>query len=215
MAAHALFDALPDFGMPRPMPRAVEPMRLDTATPPPPAEPEPEKVTIDELERAVAQARIETEERVRAHCELEIAVLEQKHATETEGLRRELGEQAGAAIATRFRELEARLASSSAAVVARILGVALTEEVTRNAVEELGRTVAAALADRDAVRLRITGPQSLLEALRPSLGANAERAEFIEAPGLDVTVSVDSALYETRISAWSAALAEALSGAQT
>lgn len=214
MAGFALIDALPDFGAPRrPSARAVEVEHVAQ----PVREPEPpvETFTREQLERAAADARAEVEERLRATHEVDAAAAASRHAAELDALRRELGEQAGALVAQRFAELEANLAAATNAVVARILGVALTEQVTRDAVDQLARAVNGALADREAVRLRIRGPLSLYEALRPALGAHAERSDFVEAAGLDISVAVESALFETRISEWSSALSEALAGGQS
>jgi hypothetical protein len=213
MPNFALIDALQDFGaVRRPAPRAAESAPAEPAAPPPPPEPPAEMFTRAELDEAVARALLEAEERFRVASELEAAASASARDEETDRLRRELGTEAGARIADRLAQLQAEVTETTGSVVARILGVALTEEVARNAVDQLGRAVAAALADRDAVRLRVSGPQSLIEALRPALGTHAERAEFIENEALDVTVALDSTLFETRISEWAAALADALSG---
>ena len=215
MPGYALIDALPDFGAPRRAERrAAEDARSPQATQAPVLEPEVEKFTREELEKAVADARAEAEERLSAAHELEMLALAQENEAAIERIHRELGEQAGASIAGRLSGLEARLTESTTAVVARILGVALSEQVTRDAVDQLAGTIRAALADREVVRLRVQGPLSLLEALRPALGAYAERAEFVETQGLDVSVALDSSLFETRIADWSAALSEALAGAR-
>ncbi|MBX3531268.1 MAG: hypothetical protein KF849_11720 [Rhizobiaceae bacterium] len=213
MAGFALFDALPDFGAPRRPPRVVEESRPAVAAAvhePPPVE----TFTREQVEIAAADARAEVEERLRAAHEAEMAAAATRHAAELDALRAELGAQAGALVAQRFAELESNLSAATNAVVARILGVALTEQVTRDAVDQLARAVNGALTDRDAVRLRIKGPLSLYEALRPALGAHAERTDFAEATSLDISVAVESALFETRISEWSSALSEALAGGQ-
>src|SRR5690606_24302812 len=131
-----------------------------------------------------------------------------------ERLHREFGEKAAERIAARLAELEANLTATTSSVVASILGVALSEEVTREAVAALAQSVREAVGDRETLRLSVRGPFSLLEALRPALGALAERTGFVEAPGLDLSVAVESTLFETRIAEWSAALADALAGAR-
>ena len=55
------------------------------------------------------------------------------------------------------------------------------------------------------------GPLSLFETLKASLGPRAANLDFVEAPGFDLTVAIDEAVFETRIAEWSAALSEALS----
>lgn len=213
MAGYTLIDALPDFGaVRRPPARAFESEAAAPAEPPPP---EPaETFTREELDRAASDARVEVEERMRAAHEAETSAMAAAHRDEIERLTRELGEQAGAAVAQRFDELRSELTSTTGAVVARILGVALTEAVTRSAVEQLAGAVTAALADRETVRLRVRGSPALFEALRPALGAHAGHAEFTEAPGLDLSIALDTSLFESRISEWSSALSEALAGAR-
>lgn len=171
-----------------------------------------ETFTREQLEAAAAEARAEVEEALRAAHEAATAAVARDHLEEVETLRREMGEQAGAMIAQRFDALQAELSSATRAVVARILGAALSEEVARGAVDQLALAIDAALTDREAVRLKIRGPQSLFEALRPRLGVHDELIDFVEAPGLDLSVAVETSIFETRISDWSSALAEALEG---
>jgi hypothetical protein len=214
MGGYALFDALPDFGAPRrPQPRVVDIAPAQPHAPAPEPAPPVETFTREQLDQAVAEARSDAETRMRAAHEVEDAAAAARHLTELDAARRELGEQAGALIAQKYAELEASLSATTNAVVARILGVALTEQVTREAIGQLAAAVTSALSDREIVRLKIRGPLSLYEALRPALGARAEHADFTEAAGLDLTVAVESALFETRIAEWSSALAEALAGA--
>jgi hypothetical protein len=213
MPNFALIDALQDFGATRrPAPRLAESAPAEPAAPPHPPEPPAEMFTRAELDEAVARALLEAEERFRVASELEAAAAASTRDEEADRLRRELGSEAGARIAERLAQMQAEVTETTGSVVARILGVALTEEVARNAVDQLARAVAAALADREAFRLRISGPQSLLEALRLALGSHAERAEFTENQALDVTVALDSTLFETRISEWAGALSDALAG---
>lgn len=217
MPGHALIDALPDFGVAlrTPQPRAQGARVPELVPQPPPApEPEPERFTREQLEKAASDARAETEARLAALHEIEKAALEADRLEEIERLTREMGEKAGAVVAERFAALEANLSAATGAVVARILGVALSEEVTNRAVAQLADALRAALADRETVRVRIRGPLSLFEALRPALGQHADRAEFTEAAGPDISVDVDASLFETRISEWSSALSEALAGAR-
>jgi hypothetical protein len=47
--------------------------------------------------------------------------------------------------------------------------------------------------------------------LQQALGDRAGSFDFVEAPGLDLTVSIDGNLFETRLSEWSGAVQEILS----
>jgi hypothetical protein len=211
MPAYALADLLPDFGVPRGTPRRGP-------TPAATASSEPALVAVAEIaprinaiEEAVKAAEAALEARlIEAHAK-ELAVLQESHAAEIQRLGAELGEGAGRTIAARFETMEGELLSLASAVVARVLGVALTEEVKRRAVEELGRSILEAVGDREAVRIRVRGPLLLYEALRPALGRFAERVEFSEDAGFDLTAAIDDSLFETRLADWSAALSEVLS----
>lgn len=216
MAGFALIDALPDFGAPRrPQPRPAEVLHVATASAPPPPEPKIEMVPRAEMDRAVAEACAALEARLSAEhaASTEAAAAAHQEALETQ--RRELGEQAAARIAQAMARLEEEVSARTSSVVASILGVALSEQVTREAVDALAQAVKAAVGDRETVRISVRGPLSLIEALRLALGQLAERADFVEAPGLDVSVAVDSTLLETRIAEWSTALAEALAVTRT
>lgn len=209
MAAFALADMLPDFGAPPRSARAGH-SPVSDAAPPEAAPPSLE----DELDRRIAEVVSETEAAVEARLAEEharaFAEAEARHAGELARLRVELGDQAGKAIADRLERLESELVSATGTVVSRILGAALTDDVRRHAVAELASSILSAISDREAVRIAVTGPLFLYEALRPALGRFAERVEFSEAAGVDLTVSIDSSLYETRLGEWSSALAEVL-----
>ena len=61
------------------------------------------------------------------------------------------------------------------------------------------------------MRIAVRGPLSLFETLKASLGPRAANLDFIEAPGFDLTVTIDEAVFETRMAEWSATLSEVLS----
>jgi hypothetical protein len=165
----------------------------------------------ERIAAAVAQAEAALAERLNAEHAEERAAQEARHALELQQLQTELGEQAGRAIADGFAELESNVVARTSSVVARILAVSLTEDVKRGAIEELRRSIVAAIGDREAVRIRVRGPVSLFEALKLGLERFAEQVEFSEAAGFDLSVSVDNTLFETRMAEWSSALSEVLS----
>jgi len=207
MPNYSLADVLPDFGAPPPLRTAQQPV----------AEPAPKLVrTVPEedvrsrVEAAVREAEAAVETRMaEAHAQA-VAGIEVRHAEELSRLRAELGEQAGRLIAERLGSMEADLVALTGAVVARMLGVSLTEEVKRHALDELRRSILAALGDREAARIRIKGPLFLYEALKPGLARFADSIEFTEEPGFDLVASIDAGLFETRLGEWSSALSEAM-----
>lgn len=208
MPTYALADVLPDFGAPARPARPVQPAVQEPAARPVRVVPE------DELRSRVDAAVRETEAAVATRlAEVHAGVLaevEARHAGEMERLRSELGQQAGRAIAERLDRLETDLVALTSAVVARMLGVSLTEDVRRHALDELRRSILAAVGDRDAARIRIKGPLFLYEALKPGLARFADGIEFSEEAGFDLAVSIDTSLFETRLGDWSSALSEVL-----
>ncbi len=205
MTALALVDALPDFG-PRFAPRAAAP----SVVAPVAVQSEP-AIDIEKLVAAeIAQAEAALAERLQALHNAEIEALETAHHDQAEQLAHQLGAQAAAAIARAFDDAERRLLSHLDAAASRVLSAFLGDELQKRAVDALARTVAATLADRDAVRVRVSGPLHLSEPLANALGARAAQMEFTEAPGLDLAVDIDGNLIETRLSEWSAAIAETL-----
>lgn len=208
MATFALADMLPDFGAP---PRPARPAQPAVAEVAPRSAPRASEEELrGRIDTAVREAEAAVEARLAEAHSAALAEIEARHGGELERLQAELGERAGSAIAERFAQMENDLAALTGAVVARILGVALTEDVKRHALDELRRSILAAVGDRDAVRIRIKGPLFLYEALRPGLAHLADRVEFVEEPGFDLAVSIDTSLFETRLGEWSGALSEGL-----
>ncbi|WP_292333909.1 hypothetical protein [Mesorhizobium sp.] len=121
------------------------------------------------------------------------------------------GGDLGAAVATRIDAMEARVAELTAATVARIIGGVVSDDLQERSIEALARTVSAAIADSEAVRIGVRGPLSLFEPLKASLGDRAANLDFTEAAGFDLTVTIDETVFETRIAEWSASLSEVLS----
>ncbi|MCT7377568.1 hypothetical protein [Chelativorans salis] len=215
MPLAALADALPDFGAGAPAPAERKPAAdeafgtlRESAPPPAPAAAAERRPTIEEI---VAKAEAALAERLEREHEEKLAAERERHAAEMEAAVSRLGEEAGAAIAARFTEMQREVATLTGALTAHILGAVLTEDLQKRAVNELARIVEAALDDREAVRIRIRGTTLLCNALKGKLGERAQQVSFTEAPGFDLTAEIDESLFETRLAEWSEALAEVLS----
>lgn len=204
MTALALFDVLKDFG--------TRPTQAANAAASLLAEPAlPELPSIDEIVTAeVAKAQAATEGRLALLHAAELEAMRQYHAAEMDSALRNIGETAGAAIALRLGELEERIGARVATAAARILGSFLSDELQRRSMDSLAQTIRAAVAGRESFRLEIRGPQSLYEALLSALGDQSGHLGYVEAPGFDLSVSIDGNLLETRLTEWSAALSEIL-----
>lgn len=205
MSADALFHLLPDFG-PRPQPRAASASRpAQVAEPPRPVD--IDAVVAEAVARAEAaqQARLATEHQAELEAERTL------HEQEAKAFLSTLGADMGATIAARMEVLESHVAGLLDDQVSRILGTVLAGDLQRRALATLTRMVRDGIGDAEAVRVRVTGPLSLYEPLREALGPRGQQLDFAEAAGFDLTVTIDDAVFETRMAEWSQALSEILS----
>jgi hypothetical protein len=205
MTGLALSDALPDFGSrarAAPVAPAAKPESFMEALPATPAV--DVAATVAE---AVAKAEAAVADQLSAIYEATLQAERDNHASERDQLSRSLGLEAAALIETRFAEMQRQLVDLTTTAAARILGGVLTDAMQKRAIDALAAIIADAVRDSDAVRIRVHGPQSLFEALSAALGELAPNIAFTEQPSLDLTVGIDSNLYETRLAEWSAAVA--------
>ncbi len=201
----ALAQALPDFGR-------IEHLVFDA---PPPAVQQgpvvPEQPPVEEIvAAAVLRARTELADALAAEHETALQAERERHAAELETVTAQLGAQAGALCSARLQELEDRVAELTTAVTARILANALADDLRKRAIERLDAAIREALSDGEAVRIRVRGAPSLCQALEKALGKHAGQVTFSPTDGFDISVAVDDTVYETRLSEWSATIAETL-----
>lgn len=200
MAAVALADLLVDFG--------ARQMRAADATPRPvavsPAQPSIGAVVAAEVARAEAAL----EERLAAAHAAELQAERERHRSEIAALQLRHGAEMGVAIASACEVLEQRFSESVTAPVTRILAHLMTEDLSRRSVAALRAVIAEAMRVGDTVRIVVNGPAPLCAGVAEALGERAASVEFRESDGLDLAVSVDGSLLETRIREWSAMLGE-------
>jgi hypothetical protein len=103
-----------------------------------------------------------------------------------------------------------QLGGGVAEAVARILAPFVSEAVRAEAVAELAKATEALLSNSHDVRLRISGPGDLLEALGERLGDTAAGVQFVPGPVSEVRVVGGSTLIETQLRAWAERLQQAL-----
>jgi hypothetical protein len=208
----ALADLLTDFGSRAP--RAAEQRAPLPVRPEPVLEP-PHPVAVPDvatrIAEEVAKAEAAVTERLSALYEATLQAERDNHAAERDELRRSLGTEAATLIEGRFAAMEEQLVALTTTTAARVLGGLLTEAIRNRAVAVLADKVREALRESDAVRIRVSGPQSLCDALAASLGEQSRGIEFADSPSFDLAVDIDSSIYETRLAEWSAELAGVLS----
>ena len=208
MPALALSDLLPDFGSRD----NGGPAQSPVVKPEPVMEPlqTPTVDTSKLIAEEVAKAEAALTERLSAIYEATLQAERDNHAAERDELSRNLGSEAAALIEARLAAMDEQLLAVTTTAVARILGALLTDEIRKRAIDALSAKVREALRESEAVKIRVLGPQSLWEALSTALGDYSGNIEFTERASFDLTVSIDSSLYETRLSEWSAELAGVL-----
>ena len=192
MASAALFDLLPDFGAAST--RAMAPVAGRDCAPPQASEP---PIDIDAMvARAVAEAEAALEQRLAEAHETELEMLRQAHAAEARAFLESLGEDVGKTIATRVDEMEAHVADRLGEAVARIVGNLLGQDLLKRSLDALAASIRESL---------------VFEALSTALGPYGAHLDFVEAPGFDLTVTIDDAVLETRMAEWAGLFTEVLS----
>lgn len=211
MAALALSDLLQDFGKRPPSAgqavAGAQPRTAAAATAR--AAPESELAAIIAVE--VARAETALEQRLTEEHEAALAAERERHKAEIEALLQRFGGEAAALIDTGIAAMEERVGALATTGAARLISGILTEDLQKRALDSLAGSIRTAIADREAVRIRISGPQSLFAALAAALPDRAASFDYTEAPGFDLTVTIDGDIFETRLSEWSTALSEILS----
>ncbi len=211
MASTMLSNALRDFGA-KPPPQARGP-NIEARQAPPALSRAPfadADRRAAEIAEAVADAETRLAERLHAEHERQLDAEREAHQSELARLRDEFSSEAAREIAAKLDTLEERLVEVTSSVVARLLAVVMTEHVQKRSLEALARSIHDALADKEAVTIRVTGPVSLYESLQELLGPLAEKLMHVESTDVDLTVSFDERVYETRLAEWSEALSEAV-----
>lgn len=208
MASAALFDLLPDFGT-RPQRVSQPQAATDPQHKPEPAAPRADIGTL--IAEAVAQAEATLGERLVAAHDAALEAERQANAEEARAFLESFGGDVGKAVSLRIDAMETRVTDLVAATVARIIGGVVSDDLQQRSLEALAGAVREAAGDGEAVRIAVRGPLSLFETLKASLGPRAANLDFVEAPGFDLTVTIDEAVFETRMAEWSATLSEVLS----
>lgn len=222
MASYALANALKDFAAPAPADHRDAPFAapmgfpsftdLDLPDMPVISEPEPDPINVDMLVAdAVAKAEAAQADRLsREHADA-LQAERERHAAELNELQEQLAEETSQKILSGIEAMEASVLELTSAVTARILGVVLTDDMRERSIERLAGILRDALADDEAVRIRIRGSLPLFDALKTKLPRYADQFDFAESPNFDLSVTIDDNVFETRLAEWSTVLAEVLS----
>jgi hypothetical protein len=157
-----------------------------------------------EVQIEEAHARGILEARAEAQVELDVAITKQaaefdkKLATERQRWAAEQGERLAELIASELEKIEQRVSDC----VSRILQPLLAEQIRSRAVDELARSLGAMLSKGEFAKITISGPQDLLSAMEARLDGSQAGLSFEVADGVELSVSADDTILETRIGSW-------------
>ncbi|WP_269932407.1 hypothetical protein [Aminobacter sp. HY435] len=207
MSIAALFERLTDFA-----PHAARSDEAEGAHVAPPTYPQavPDPDIPAMIAAAVAQAETDLAGRLQEEFNATLEAERRQHADELEALGTRLGAETGAAIVAGFGSAETRLVQLTTDAAARVIAGLVSDDIRDRSVAALAAAIASTLVDREAVRIKVSGPQLMFEALAKALGERADSLDYTETTSFDLSVAIDDNLFETRLGEWSAALSETL-----
>lgn len=206
MSIAALFERLTDFAPQAPRSDESEAQAVQPAYPK--AVPDPDVPAM--IQAAVAQAEADVTARLQEEFSATLEAERQQHAADLEALGARLGAETGAALVNRLNEAEARLVQLTTDAAARVIAGLVNDDIRDRSIAALAAAIVSTLADREAVRIKVSGPQLMFDALSKALGDRADSLDYTETTGFDLSVAIDDNLFETRLGEWSAALSETL-----
>lgn len=205
MGAPKLADVLMDFGGRRDILASLTLASLDEVDfSKPVAETGPDVATL------IADAESAVTARLTSDYEEAMQALRDAHREEIARIENTLWASTTALIEERFAMMETSVLEQTGVAVARTLGSALSGNLQTRAIRSLVTSLQAALRNREITRLRVTGPLQLFEALKKQLGPGLADFDFTESSDIDLTVTIDNALYATRIGDWGKELSQVL-----
>ncbi|MFI5013861.1 MAG: hypothetical protein ACHQAY_16095 [Hyphomicrobiales bacterium] len=154
-----------------------------------------------QLDDAHARGREEGRGEAAAESALELCkereLLEARLASERESWLAEEGNRMGSAVRAAFEGLEKSVADSVARILKPFLATALREQVLAQLSETLS-----ALQTAEGPLLKVSGPETLLNALREKLGQSPTTIEYAPSSSVDISVVADQTVIESRLQAW-------------
>ncbi|GGB60074.1 hypothetical protein GCM10011316_35120 [Roseibium aquae] len=164
--------------------------------------PEPELSLEDQLAEAYQRGRLDAGEELKDAFETERMRLKRAADAEMETFRisfeDDLAAKVSADLEAAFAALEMKLSAS----VARCLDPLLDDALVAHVVAGFEEALRQVWSGEEGRALKISGPQSLLERLEASLGADAGRVQLEVAARTELTACLDDTVISTRLSDW-------------
>lgn len=194
---------------------------LSDITPEPTAEPAAPEIDMAALvEDARREAREQAlEEAQAAHAEeLQVAIAAERERALTErdeamqAARQEWCAEEGSRFASLLSARLDQIAAVTNTALYSVLKPLAIDARRRQSVEELAGAATLLLADGRAFRLSAKGPQDLLDAFLSALGTASARVDAeADDEAVDLRITCDQTIIETRVASWRDAVHEALS----
>lgn len=148
--------------------------------------------------RGMAEGRAAAEAEFAAAAAAQAAGFEDKLAAERERWAVEQGAALGERCASAFDEMERRLAHT----LGELLKPVLSESIRSRAMDELAAVLHGMLSKGEYATVVVSGPPDLLATMEARLAGSHPGMSFVPSDGMDVSVSIDETILETRIAAW-------------
>ena len=110
------------------------------------------------------------------------------------------------AIAARSADIADLIAGDVEAVLKPLINEAVRERILAGLTDEIRKI----LVLENASRIRVSGPEALVQAFREQVGIDADRLTVEENEGFDIEVEVNRTQFASRLADWSKALSEVL-----
>ena len=166
----------------------------------PPVEP-PVDVEAERAE-AFAQGRADAEAESQSRHDAEMAALKEAHRAEIDALTTRYEQDYAAALAERFSGLTAEVADLVASQAAQVLAPIMNDVLTRGAIADLARMIAAGLHGDEGMTITVKGPVSLFQQLESHFTDPVPVFRHIEMQDVDLTVEFGETVLVTRMAAW-------------
>lgn len=146
-----------------------------------------------------------------AHSAAEAAAREKAHEEALAALARRHEEEVAGHVAQAVAALLPGAVGQVSDLLAGILAPLLTEDLTSRMLEAFAADLSRALGEERTASVRVSGPRALFDRLAARLEGSGVALLHVEAEAVDLSFEVDGTTVETRLSAWTRALSEALS----
>ena len=131
-----------------------------------------------------------------------LAELTEKHEAELNSLKAVHAAEIASLTVHAIEDMEKRIAQAIQTHLVSILGALMSAQHQQKAVAQFAEKVSAMASDGRGIRLRVTGPQQLLDALRAELGDDARRFLLVPAETTELEAAIDESILSTRFSEW-------------